>query len=367
MKTEQKRRVPSLINQLFVVNKSAGRLRLVLLLLLFFIIWSLIAQTRLSFPVFLNFFINFFPEPTNFTSGLFQEILLTYFSPTTIFFTFIPIIIFISIREIIALFLNALFPDIELKNIKRYLNNCAFSFSPRCFDFSGQEKTNYQQAIQEITKLGGPAKIILRSYSISIISDIKDNTSSVFFPRRNTNKHDLFLSHGELIESITPRNETEIFYTQISVKDGSEGIVHINKIGFKISLDRSGRKPQALVAQHLSKSDAMVFYNLEKSRKEMIASFFIDEVKTFLKIEPSIINWGVSPLAHKNQDQGVFSNQKINKIHPNYEHIITIGHLLNEQTARKHKHSLYPYLHKKGASFANPKERQRGGCILLQA
>ena len=359
MKIEKEKRDLSITDYLFVVNKSAGRLRLVLLLLLFFIIWSFVAQTRLSLPAFLDFFIVFFPEPTNFTSGIFQEILLTYLSPTTIFFTFIPMIIFISIGQKIAKFLHALFPAIDWKNIKRFLINCAFSFSPRYYDISDQENANSQQAIQELTKLGGPAKITFRSDSTPIISVIKDNTSSVFFPSRSTDKYNHFLPHGELIESISTSKETQIFCDQINVKDGFERCVQLNKIGFKIDLDLSSRKSQALESQHLSKTDALVFYNLEKSRKEIIASFIIDEVKTFLKFELSIINSGNNPLTHKNRDQGVFPDVLIKKLHTNYDHINPDGYLLNKDTSRKHKRSLYPFLHKKGTSYENLEERQR--------
>jgi hypothetical protein len=359
MKTGKEKRDPSIIDHLFVVNKSAGRLRLVLLLLFFFIVWSFVAQSRLSLPPFLDIFITFFPEPTNFTSGIIQEILFTYLSPTTIIFTLIPIIIFLSIRQIITRFLHALLPAIEPKSIERYLNNCAFSFSPRYYDISSQEKFKCRHAIQELTKLGGPAKITFRSDSIPIILDIEGNTSSFHFPRWNTDKYDHFLCHGELIESITTKNDVEIFYDQISVKDGFERHIQLNKIGFKIDFDHSSGKPQALVSHHLSKSDALVFHNLEKSRKEMITSFILNEVKNFLKFEPSVIDWGGILVANKHRDQIATADPLKIHAHSTYQNIIPVGQLLNKKISRKHKHSIYPYLHKKGAIIENSEERQR--------
>jgi len=98
----------------------------------------------------------------------------------------------------------------------------------------------------------------------------------------------------------------------------------------------------------------------------MITSFLIDEVKTFLKFEPSIINSGGNPLAQKNREISVFPNLLINKIHTYYGPIIPVGYLSNEQTSRKHKHSLYPYLHIKGTGLGNSEERQSGTDKIKQ-
>ena len=162
-------------DQLFIVNKSAGRLRLMLIVLLFLIYWTLLAQTEVAPLAISNNFLAFFPEPKDFTSGIIQDILLRYFSPSTFLFFVTPLIIFLSTRKITSRYLHLLFPLIGFKEFERYFYNCAFSSWIQDFHIHEEIHKNLQNNHELLKFLGGPASFTFDPSSAIIIQNIKNH------------------------------------------------------------------------------------------------------------------------------------------------------------------------------------------------
>jgi len=189
---EQKNGKP-IRDQLFIVNKFAGRLRLILFVLLYLIYWTLIAQTDIAFLSISDNFLALFPESKNFTSGIIRDILLRYFSPSTILFTVTPLIIFLSTKKMISRYLHLLFPSIGLKESDRYLAKCAFSFPIRN-TYICEDNLAKPQEIQEHLKfLGGPAGFSFDPSSAFIVQNIKNRDYFLIFSDYQSTTEKLFL------------------------------------------------------------------------------------------------------------------------------------------------------------------------------
>ena len=205
-------------DQLFIVNKSAGRLRLILILLLFLIYWTLIAQTKIAPLAIPDKFLALFPEPTNFTSGILRDIILRYFSPSTIIFTVTPLIIFLSIKKMIGRYLHSLFPSTGLNESEQYLSNCAFSFWNRDFHIHEDIHIEPLKNQEHLKFLGGPANMTFDPPSAFIIQNINNRGHLLISSRDAGNTENFPLSHGNIIYAVISKSNRQMLLKNLKMQ-----------------------------------------------------------------------------------------------------------------------------------------------------
>ncbi|MDO9545681.1 MAG: hypothetical protein Q7J07_02895 [Pelolinea sp.] len=188
---------------------------------------------------------------------------------------------------------------------------------------------------------------------------MNNNTDYALIQNKDITENEYSLSFGEKIVSIISKFDNKIYCDQISFHDRSGRHFQVNKMDLAFDIDHSKRESRPLFPKYITEPDAMFLSDLGGDGKEMIRSFFIDEVKLFLCSELSIANCDANLLTHEKQDHEKFSNSLKKTNHSNYNRGIAISKLFSNTIYRKHKHSVYPFLKKQTMSIGDIQDRQQ--------
>lgn len=352
-------------DQLFIVNKSAGRLRLMLIVLLFLIYWTFIAQTEIA-PLSISInFLTLFPEPKSFTSGIIRDILMRYFSPPTILFTITPLIIFLSIKKMIGRYLHLLFPSIGLKESDRYLAKCAFSLPVRN-TYIYEDNLAKPQEIQEHLKfLGGPADFSFDPSSTFIVQNVKNRDNFLMFSDYQSTAEKPFLSHGDKISAVISNDDRKVLLKNLEIRDKYNQIINLNLISIKINFNTSQKESTSNSSRKIMMHDARFLSYLGGVGRNFIHHFLYDETQNFLHKNSSILLDDDSiPSSIKQIDEKLFDITP-KKLHENYAEISPAITENSHRINRKHKHSRYVFLRKKNAFSLNTQDEEDNNKQLI--
>ena len=350
-------------DQLFDANESAGKLRLVLFVLLLLIYWSFIAQTEVALFAISDNFLALFPNPTNFTSGVIRDIILRYFSPSTILFTATPLIIFLSIRKIISRYLHILFPAIGFKESERYLTKAAFSFSTRNTLIQENTFTKSHHSLEHLKFLGGSAKFVFDPSSAFIIQ--KNNNQKYFLISSNCQciTENFILSHGEKIYTFISKSDRKVLLKNLVIQDGYGRTVDFGLISFLFFFNTSQNKPETSSSQEITVHDARLLSCLGKVGRNTIHQFLLDETRSFLHTNASTMLNDKTIPPSSNQTHGKNPDIAPKILHKNYSKNTPILIKISRGVSRKHKHSRYTFI-KKISTFSFNKEELKKKLIL---
>jgi len=349
--------------QLFATNEPAGKLRLILFVLLLIIYWSFIAQTKVALFAISDNFLALFPNSTNFTSGVIRDIILRYFSPSTIMFTAIPLIVFLSIRKLISKYLHILFPAIGFKESEQYLTKCAFSFPIRNTPNQENIFTKTHHSLEHLKFLGGPANLVFDPSSAFIIQ--KNNNQGYFLISSNRQciAEKFILSHGEKIYAFISKNGREVLLKNLVIQDGYGQTIDFGLISLLLFFNTSQDKSTTYLSQKITMHDAKFLSYLGKVERNIIHQFLRDETHNFLHSNVSImINDEIIPPS-SNQIHGKIPDISAKILHENYSKITPTLTKTPRGVSRKHKHSRYIFM-KKTSSFSFNKENRKKKLIL---
>ena len=344
--------------QLFVVNKSSGRLRLLLLILLFLIYWTILAQYKLSRLTISDNFNTLLPEPTNFTSGIVQEMLLGYFSLSTILFVVIPLLIFILTKKIIERYLQLIFSSIGLGQIERYLNNCAFSFRNKD-QFFHKDTPSISNINQDyLSYLGGPVSFSFESSSMIIVQNIKNQDCYVIAPDSENPTVKFHLSHGDRIYAIILESDRQIILKKLKVQANNKPKIIFNSITFQFSFNLSRNNHRAAFTRKTKIQEANFLSYLSSDDKSIIHRFLYDETQSFLQNNMPILFDNISFPNSINESNENFSEKSPINHHENYAEISQSRIYKTYKAKRKHQHSRYFFLRKNTSLTLNTQDRE---------
>jgi len=359
MKTSsQQKNKKTVRDQLFIVNQSAGRLRLLLIVLLFFIYWTLIAQTKIAALAMPDNFLKSLPEPINFTSGIIRDILLRYFSPSTILFSILPPIIFLSMKKMITHYLNELFPSIRLDEIDAYLNKCAFSFSKPYFRIGKTIFIQPQKTRECLKLLGGPAHLKFEPSLEFIIHNTGNQDYFLISSEYPENTELFFLPHGNTIYTIISKTNRQVLLKNLKNQNISGQTIDYKLTSLFIDQNVPPIKPPTSLSRKISMDDARFLSYLGNTGTNIIYYFLLEETKIFLHKNTSII-FGSKPLSSFNNqaDEKILDSSVIRR-HENYaENAMEITEKPSGVN-RKHTHSRYTFLKKKKTSSLNIQDEE---------
>jgi len=352
---QQKKKNP-IKDQLFIVNKPAGKLRLILIMLLFLIYWTIVAQTKIAPLAITENFLALIPTPTNFTSGILRDIILRYFSPSTIIFTVTPLIIFLSVKKMISRYLHSLFPSTGLKETEQYLSNCAFSFCNR--DFHIHEGVHIEPQInQEHLKfLGGPANINFSPSSTFIIQNINNRGFLLISSNYPGNTENFPLSHGDIIYAVIPKSNRQMLLKNLKIQDKYQRTTNINLINLLFFFNKSQKISAAFISRKISVHDARFLSYLGYASRNIIHHFLHDETQNFLNNNTSMIFNDKSIPSSINHVHEKILDIAPKKLHKNYAETAPAIIDKSRGVNRKHKHSRYTFLKKISVFSINAKD-----------
>ena len=154
----------SRISQAFLpVNPFAGKLRALLMVLLFFIGWTLNAQNR-SLPI--DGLIRLQPE-RGFIANVLRDLAGRYFHPGTLWLTFTPVILFFLARKQAAILLSEI-GNTGADTAQKFLDRCAFSFGRISITASDLYRHGSDEKNRSVQYFGGPAQIVLSAQDFLI-------------------------------------------------------------------------------------------------------------------------------------------------------------------------------------------------------
>ncbi len=366
MKTvNQQEKKNSIRDQLFIVNKSAGRLRLMLIVLLFTIYWAFIAQTEIAPLAISDNFLALFPEPTNFTSGIIQEILQQYFSPSTILFAVIPLIIFLSIRKMISRYLHLLLPPIGLKESERYLTKCAFSSSKQDLYTYENVRMKLEKIQEHLKLLGGPASFTFDPSSAFIIQNINNRDYFLFSSDYQSNTEKYFLSHGDKIYAVVSKGDRNVLLKNLKTQDKFGRTIDFNLISLLFNFNNSQKESEPFLSRKITMHDARLLSYLGSVGRNIIHQFLHDETQNFLHNNVSIIFHDKSILSSINQVDKKILDVAPKKNHRIYAENTPATTEKPHGVNRKHKHSRYVFLKKKSEFSLNTKDGEANRKQLI--
>lgn len=361
---QQKKKKP-IRDQLFIVNKSAGRLRLMLFVLLFLIYWTLLAQTKIALLSLSDNFFTLFPEPKNFTSGIIRDILLRYFSPSTIVFTVTPVIIFLSTKKMISRYLHLLFPSIGLKESNQYLTKCAFSFPIRNTYIHEDNRAKPQEIQADLKFLGGPAGFSFDPSSAFIIQNIKNRGHFLISSDYQSTSEIYLLSHGEKISAVISKDDRKVLLKNLKIQDKYGRTFNLNLISLWFNFNTPQKESGAFLSREITIHDVQLISYLGGVGRNIIHRFLYDETQNFLRKNSSILFNDDSIPSSIKQVHEKFHNIPPKKLHENYAEIAPVitekSHIVN----RKHKHSRYIFLRKKSAFSLNTQDEEDNNKQLI--
>jgi hypothetical protein len=352
MKTETKNKLP-LFYQLFAVNKSAGQLRFTLFLTIFFIYWSLIAQSGIQSASSFISIQNLNSNPSNFTSGIIQNLFQMYFSPTVLILTYMPVFIFINSRKLFIYFLASLHPSSRKKMISKFLNNCAFSFHQGYFNFEFDEKPRAQNKSALLNLIGGPSKVSFPPNSIVIVSNLQDHTYYAIRSNQPNSAFDHSFSFGEKLLAIFTPTNYKISFDRKAFFLFSRREINLKHANVAIDLDKANLHSGPVSRTKISATEALCLANLCKNNKDILIAFIKDEINYFLDNESSQSNYFSQYSSTIKQDHHDVINQVNKATHSNHKNIIGKKKFAVNKIARKHKHTIYKYINKSSISNAN--------------
>ena len=218
-----------------------------------------------------------------------QEIILRYFSPSTILFTAIPLLIFISTRKIISTYIHILFPSIDIEKAGQFLSECAFSFPNRHTDINENilKKHPENQAYTNI--LGGPAHFTCDSLSMFIIQNIKNSELYLHSSENKGVEIKRFLSHGEKIYAVITNSDRNMTLKNMQIKGNHGQVIHFDIISLSFKTNASQQESALLVSNKIMMPDAKFLSCLGSTDKNSIHQFLYSETKNFLERNSSII------------------------------------------------------------------------------
>jgi len=363
MKAENRQKKP-ISDQLFAANEPAGKLRLVLFVLIILIYWSVLAQTKVSLLALSDNFLALFPKSTNFTSGIILDIILRYFSPSTILFTSIPIIIFLSIMKIISRYLHLLFPSIGSLDSTHYLTKSAFSFPLRNTHIQETIFTESHHNQKHFEFLGGPAKFAFDSPSAFVIQKNNDHEYFLITSGHQGVKEIFSLSHGEKIYTFISSNDQEVLLENLIIQDCYGRTIDFGLINLMIDLNASQNEPSTFFSRKITAHDANLLSYLGNAGNNPIHQFLRDETRSFLQANTSImLNDETLPLS-PNQAHGKTPEITTKILHENYSINTPVFPKTSRGVSRKHKHSRYTFMKKTNEFFFNKEELQKK--LILQ-
>jgi len=362
MKSKNQQNKP-IRDQLFAANESAGRLRLVLFVLLLLIYWSFIAQTEVALFAISDNFLALFPNSTNFTSGVIRDITLRYFSPSTILFTAVPLVIFFSIRKVTSRYIQLLFPAIGFKETERYLTKAAFSFPIRNTPIQENMLTKPHHSLEHLKFLGGPAKFVFNPSSALIIQKNNNQEYLLISSSHRRNINNFILSHGEKIYAFISKNDRKVLLKNLIIQDGYGRTIDFGLISllffFNISQNISETSSPLKITVH----DGRLLSCLGKVGRNTIHQFLLDETRDFLHTNASIMFNEETIPPSSNQTRGNNPDIAPKILHENYSKNTPILTKISHGVSRKHKHSRYTFM-KIISTFPFGKEELKKKLIL---
>jgi hypothetical protein len=349
----QQKKKKSIRDQLFIVNKSAGRLRLILIVLLFLIYWSLVAQTEIAALAISENFLQLFPDPKNFTSGIIRDILLRYFSLSTILFTVTPLIIFLSTRKMLSRHLHLLFPSIRLEDSECYLNNCAFSSCMRDLHSHEEIHKKLRKNYEHLKFLGGPAIFTFNPSSSFIIQNIKNHDYLLITSDYQSITEKFLLSHGNKIYAVISKGDRKVLLKNLKIqtKNGQTFIIKLICLYFNFATYQ--KEYVAFSSRNITMHDARLLSYLGGDGKNIIHHFLYNETQDFLHKNASILFNDDSIPSSIKQVHEKFLNNAPKKLFRNYSEIESAITEKSRRVNRKHKHSRYIFLRKKSVFSFN--------------
>jgi len=363
---QHKKRMP-IRDQLFIVNKSAGRLRLMLIVLLFLIYWTYLAQTEIASLAISDNFLALFPESKNFASGIIRDILLRYLSPSTILFTMIPPIIFLLIRKLISRYLHLLFPSIGLKESERYLNNCAFSSWIQDFQNPEEIRGKLQKSHEHLDILGGPASFSFDPSSAFILQNIKNQNYYLISSDNQSTTEIFHLSHGDKIYAVISKGDRKVFLKNLKIQDKYGQTFNFHLISLRFNFNTSQKEGSAFLSRKITMHDARLLSYLGGVGRNIVHHFLNDETQNFLINNSSIIFNDDSIPPFIKQVNEKFLDFVPKNIHENYAETASAIAEKSHRVFRKHKHSRYIFLRKKRAfSFNKQDEEDISKQLIIQ-
>lgn len=342
---QQKKKQP-IRDQLFIVNKSAGRLRLMLFVLLYLIYWTFIAQTEIALLSISGNFPALFPEPSNFISGIIRDIMLRYFSPSTILFTIIPLVLFLSIRKMISRYLHLLFPSIGLKESEQYLNNCAFSSLTRNFHIHEDIQTQPQKNQEHLNFLGGPADFTFDSSSAIIVQNINNHKYLLISSDCQSTTGNFHLSHGDKIYAVISKNNRKVLLKNLKIQDNYGRAIDFNLISLLFVFNTPQKKSAPFLSRKTTMHDARLLSYLGGVSSNIVHQFLRDETQNFLHKNASIMFNGEPISSSINQAHEKFPDVVPTNLHSNYSEYEPLLSKKSRRVSRKHKHSIYIFMKK---------------------
>jgi len=350
-------------NQLFSAKESAGKLRLALFVLLLLIYWSFIAQTEIALFAISDNFLALLPNSTNFTSGVLRDIILRYFSPSTILFTTIPFVVFLSIRKVTSRYLQILFPAIGFKESERYLTKAAFSFPIRNAPIQENIFAEPHHSLEHLKFLGGPAKFVFDPSSTFVIQKINNQKYFLFSSNRQCITENFILSHGDKIYALISKSDHKVLFENLIIQDSYGRTVDFGLISLSFFFNTSQNKPETSSPQEITVHDARFLSCLRGVDRNTIHQFLFDETRGFLHTNASIMLNDETIPSSSNQARGNTHDTSPKILHENYSKSSPILTKTPHGVSRKHKRSRYTFI-KKTSTLSFDKEEYKNNLIL---
>lgn len=183
------------LKELVQVNTEAGYLRLIFLIILTFILWSLLAVIFATFNPLQNLAFGkiLIFNSSNLALSLFRDILNAYFSLFTIAGLILFIFIFFISFDTVAKFYSRLKPLSSIKMSKNYLSNCAFSIPQIKVFRIPDDFINFSSDIPD-----GPLTAVIKP-GYTLLVSTRGNYKTWINPKNNIDDLEVSLIHQEKI------------------------------------------------------------------------------------------------------------------------------------------------------------------------
>lgn len=343
-------------HNLLEVSKQAGKLRVALFVVIFFIMWSLFAIISAnvfpSNPLFFNYFES---QKGSLAHSIFFEMLSYYFSIFTISSLILIIISLCSGFFLIKSIIQTLSDDIDPAPIRNYLLQCAFSipkfpkYNISNVQFQGSDE------YKRLKELGGPAYISYEPEIILIISKAGNQIGPVI-TKNGKSYSDYFLSHGEKIYAMFDNKRHE-FIDNIKIFTFDNRELFFKNMRFCYSFSEKEIKNLISVSNYEKTIHLNNFIGFE-AWKQIIHHLFIEEFRRFMnglslgEINDFLKNIGLKYLQNVGMDNKeiLSKSPQISSHLKQYAFLVKKFSLNQYPLKRNRRFSSYPLLHQSGSN-----------------
>jgi hypothetical protein len=171
------------------------------------------------------------------------------------------------------------------------------------------------------------------------------------------------LSHGDKIFAFISKNDCKVLLKNLIIQDGYGRTVDFGLISLLFFFNTSQNKPETSSSQEITVHDASVLSCLGKVGRNTIHQFLLDETRSFLHTNASIMLNDDTISPSSSQTHGKIPDIAPKILHKYYSKNKPTLTKISRGVSRKHKHSRYAFM-KKTSTFSFNKEKLKKKLIL---